>query len=85
MDKPLALRPKESHPLHVLREFEVWPVPTAPAVPDALRARVLANLPRFERADEVPWGNVALRSDKAPGEFTEYNRALGGALMKGKQ
>ncbi len=27
----------------------------------------------------------ALRSDKAPGEFTEYNRALGGALLKGKQ
>ena len=65
MDKPLALRPKESHPLHVLREFEVWPVPTGPSVPDALRARVMAGLPRFERADEVPWGHVALRSDKA--------------------
>jgi len=27
----------------------------------------------------------ALRADKVPGEFTEYNRALGGALLKGKQ
>ncbi len=61
----LAIRPKEKHPLHITWEFEVWPVEAGAGVPDALRARVLAGLPRLERADEVAWGNVALRSDKA--------------------
>ncbi|MFM8230904.1 MAG: hypothetical protein ACKOAL_06745, partial [Chthoniobacterales bacterium] len=63
--RALAIRPKEKHLLHILWEFEVWPVETGAGVPDALRARVLAGLPRMERADEVAWGNVALRSDKA--------------------
>lgn len=65
MDKALAIRPREKHPLHVAWEFEVWPVETGVGAADDLRARVLAGLPRLERAEEVAWGNVALRSDKA--------------------
>jgi hypothetical protein len=47
--KALALRPKGKHPLHVLRELEIWPV-TAEPVPRKLRARVLSGLPKLERA-----------------------------------
>lgn len=65
MTKVLALRPKEKHPLHIAWEFEVWPVEPDAGASDALRARVLAGLPRLERADETAWGNVALRSDTA--------------------
>lgn len=48
MSKPLALRPKGKHPLHLLGEAEVWPVDVAAQGP--LRDRVMAGLPRFERA-----------------------------------
>jgi hypothetical protein len=65
MEKALALRPREKHPLHIAWEFEVWPVETAAGAPEDLRARVLAGLPRLERAEEISWGNIALRSDKA--------------------
>lgn len=65
MSKALAIRPKEMHPLHVAWEFETWPAEPDDTVPDALRARVLAGLPRLERAGEASWGRVALRSDKA--------------------
>lgn len=65
MIKALALRPKEKHPLHIAWEFEVWPVEPDAGVSDALRARVLAGLPRLERADDAAWGNVVLRSDAA--------------------
>jgi len=63
MDKSLALRPKGRHPLHVLREFEVWPLDrTGNAQPDELRHRVLKGLPRMERA-ETSWASVGLRGD----------------------
>lgn len=63
MDKSLALRPKGKHPLHVLRELEVWPHDQAAATqPDALRERVMKGLPRMERAEST-WSSVGLRSD----------------------
>ncbi|MBU3666003.1 MAG: hypothetical protein FGM15_09045 [Chthoniobacterales bacterium] len=63
MTKALAVRPKGKHPLHVLRELEVWPA--GPAVPGGgvLRERVLAGLPRMQRAQEA-WSVAGLRSDK---------------------
>ena len=64
MTKALALRPREKHPLHIAWEFEAWPVEPEARASDALRARVLAGLPRLERAEEAAWGNIALRSDK---------------------
>jgi len=63
MTKALALRPREKHPLHIAWEFEVWPVEPDAGASGALRARVLAGLPRLERADEVAWSSVALCSD----------------------
>jgi hypothetical protein len=64
MTKALALRPKGKHPLHVLWEHEVWPGGGEEAGPGAgLREKVLAGLPRMERA-ETAWSTVGLRSDK---------------------
>ena len=52
MTKALALRPKGKHPLHVLWEHEVWPGGGEEAGPAAgLREKVLAGLPRMERAE----------------------------------
>lgn len=63
MEKSLALRPKGRHPLHVLRELEVWPLDQVGSAPsDDLRHRVLKGLPRMERADAA-WSSVGLRSD----------------------
>ena len=54
MDKSLALRPKGKHPLHVLRELEVWPLDqVGSSPPNELRHRVLKALPRMERAEEA--------------------------------
>lgn len=53
MSKQLALRPKPSHPLHVLWDLEVWPLPEADAVPSGLRERVLSGLPRFARVGQA--------------------------------
>ena len=54
MSKQLALRPKPSHPLHVLWDLEVWPLPGTDAVSPGLRERVLSGLPRFTRAGQAP-------------------------------
>lgn len=64
MSKALALRPKGKHPLHMLGEIEVWPADVPAPVPGALRERVLAGLPRMERA-AVAWSSVGVRPDKA--------------------
>ncbi len=63
MSKSLALRPKGKHPLHMLGEMEVWPVDAGAPAPGGLRERVLAGLPRMERAT-VAWSSVGQRSDK---------------------
>lgn len=63
MNKTLALRPKGKHPLHILREFEVWPAGPSARGGDVLREKVLAGLPRMKRADDA-WSTTALRSDK---------------------
>lgn len=53
--------------------------PVVPCTKEAIAFHHLDMLDsRMSMFDEV------LRSDKAPGEFTEYNRALSGALLKGK-
>ena len=64
MSKALALRPKGKHPLHMLGEIEVWPADVPAPVPGELRERVLAGLPRMERA-AVAWSSVGVRPDKA--------------------
>ncbi len=63
MSKELALRPKGKHPLHVLGEFEIWPMDIGEPVPGGLRERVLAGLPRMEKAS-VSWATLGLRSDR---------------------
>lgn len=63
MSKALVLRPKGKHPLHILGEMEVWPAEAAPPPAGGLRSRVLAGLPRMERAT-VAWSSVGQRSDK---------------------
>jgi len=69
--KALALRPKGKHPLHVLREFEIWPV-TAEPVPHKLRARVLSGLPKLERAGGPP----ELVSDKVLQEIFHTDESI---------
>lgn len=63
MNKALALRPKGKHPLHILREFEVWPAAPSARVGGVMREKVLAGLPRMQRAQDA-WSTTALRSDK---------------------
>jgi hypothetical protein len=62
MTKQLALRPLPSHPLHVLWDLEVWPLPEADEIPSGVRERVLSGLPRFTRADQGM--TLALSSSK---------------------
>lgn len=64
MTQALALRPTGRHPLHMLREFEVWPVEERSVSTLAMGGRGLAVLPPGDRS-EVPWNTVSLRSDKA--------------------
>lgn len=78
MTQTLALRPKGKHPLHMLREFEVWPLDEIEAVPGPLRERVLAGLPRLDRND-VPWNAVSLRSDRALQEIFHTEERIGPA------
>ena len=61
MTKALALRPAGKHPLHVVRELEVWPVTVG--LPETLRTRVLAGLPRLEKAPTA-WSGRNLAADK---------------------
>lgn len=77
MTNQLALRPVPSHPLHILWDLEVWPLPEADEVPSGLRARVLSGLPRFTRADQAP-ATLALSSAKVLQEIfhTEDDIAL---------
>jgi len=75
MSKALALRPKGRHPLHVLRECEVWPAELTADLPDGLRERVLSGLPRLERADQA-WSVVGLRSDKVLQEIFHTEEAI---------
>lgn len=58
MSKPLALRPKGKHPLHLLGEAEIWP---ADAAQGPVRDRVLAGLPKLERA---AFPQAGMRPDK---------------------
>ncbi|MBE2181212.1 MAG: hypothetical protein IAE97_12160 [Chthoniobacterales bacterium] len=64
MTQALALRPKGKHPLHMLREFEIWPVEDLAGAPLHSGGRSLAALRDGDRA-EVPWSSVSLRSDRA--------------------
>lgn len=64
MTRSLALRPKGKHPLHILRELEIWPVAVGAIEAEELRGRVLAGLPRMTRT-VVSWNSVGLRPDKA--------------------
>lgn len=64
MTQALALRPKGKHPLHMLREFEVWPVEEVSAAAFSRGGSSVAVLPAADRA-ELPWKAVSLRSDKA--------------------
>jgi hypothetical protein len=78
MTKALALRPAACHPLHILWECEVWPEVEAPAVPSALRQRVLSGLPRLARA--VPeWGALAPRADRDLQEIFHTEEKVGPA------
>ena len=81
MTKTLALRPKGKHPLHMLREFEIWPLDEIGAVPGPLRERVLAGLPRLDR-NEVPWNAVSLRSDRALQEIFHTEERIGPADVR---
>jgi 3'-5' exoribonuclease len=55
----------------------------SPVVPCTKEAIAFHHLDMID--SRMSMFDEALRSDKSPGEFTEYNRALGGALLKGKQ
>lgn len=55
----------------------------SPVVPCTKEAIAFHHLDMLD--SRMSMFDEALRADKAPGEFTEYNRALGGALLKGKQ
>lgn len=77
MNRTLALRPKGRHPLHVLWEFEIWPDGAMDdAMPEDFRRRVLAGLPRMERAEESDWARLGRRSDKVLQEIFHTEERL---------
>lgn len=63
MSRQLAVRHKGKHPLHMLGEFEIWPADLGEPVTGGLRERMLAGLPRMEKAT-ASWAAVGLRSDR---------------------
>ena len=75
MTKALALRPRGKHPLHVLRECEVWPAAASVDLPDELRTSVLSGPAGSERGDAL-WASVGLRSDKVLQEIFHTEEAI---------
>ena len=63
MKKTLALRPEGKHPLHVLWEFEAWPLEAVENEGSSVRGSVLSGLPKMQRTSSS-WIGAELRSDK---------------------